>query len=185
MRRLHAVNRWLTDASLLLIACALLASCGSDGSTESSQTVRNSSVTRAAAVPDEPTETIADARQAADRDDYAAALNISESLRSIEAKSVRRRIANRLAERALATLDAGERGRAREFIIEGKSYPSTRQARSARASYEAAKAQAAEERRRNAEQRRIAEAMRRPASMKPPAMRMMPRSPMGMMRSPP
>ncbi|MCA1679643.1 MAG: hypothetical protein LC777_12200 [Actinobacteria bacterium] len=98
---------------------------------------------------------------------------------------MRRRIANRLAERALAALDAGARGRAREFIIEARSYPRTEQARLARATYDAANAQAAEERRRNAEQRRVAEAMRQAGTRKPPVMRMMPSPSMGMTPSPP
>ncbi|CAA9512645.1 MAG: hypothetical protein AVDCRST_MAG67-2879 [uncultured Solirubrobacteraceae bacterium] len=182
MYRLRAVSERMcrrAGASVLLLACVSMAACGSDESADSPSSART--VAASATVPDEPARSIADARRAADGEDYAAAVEISKWLPAGEARSVRRRIANRLAARALEALDAGDRGRARGFVIEGKDYPSTEQARVARATYKAAKAQAAEERRRNAEQRRVDEAMRQAGSMRPPPpMRMMPPSSMGM-----
>jgi len=170
---------------ILLLACALLAACGSDESSSG----ESGSASTTATVPAESAQTIANARRAVDGDDYDAAVAVAESLSTGEATSVRRRIANRLASRALAALDRGERGRARRFVIEAKDYPSTARTRLARTTYNAAKAQAAQKRLRAAQQKRLDEAMREAARMRPsapPAMqRMTPPPAMQRMTPPP
>lgn len=86
--------------------------------------------------------TLADARRAVDRDDYATAIPIAAAIGAQEEDGIARRISNRLAARTLAALRAGERGRARTLLIEADDYPTTARTRRARASYQAAKRRA-------------------------------------------
>jgi hypothetical protein len=94
---------------------------------------------------------MAAARRAVDDDDYASAVVIAGALTAAEARAIGRRIANRLARRALAAVRAGDRRRARAILIEARAYPRTSQVRFARARYKAAKRRAAGRR----QQRRV------------------------------
>jgi hypothetical protein len=109
-------------------------------------------------------ETITDARTVADADDYAKAVAIAVKLGSDAELAIRHRIANRIARRALAAVQAGNRGRAKTLLARADRFPTTALTRQARSSYRAAKARAAERaraRRVAAEQRRQAAAQRR------------------------
>ena len=104
-----------------------------------------------------PAQSLADARQAVDADEYPAALAIAAALTARDATVIRRRIANRLGKRAIAAVQTGQRGVARRYIIEAQDYPSTLFTRQARSSYKAAKARAEQRR----EQQRLAAQQRR------------------------
>jgi hypothetical protein len=92
----------------------------------------------------EAVETLADAEQAADDDQYGQAVAIASLLGSDEETSVRSRIANRVARRALAAVRAGDRGRAKRLLAQADRYPTTALTRQARSSYRTATARAAE-----------------------------------------
>ncbi|MDQ3722849.1 MAG: hypothetical protein M3376_07255 [Actinomycetota bacterium] len=171
---------------LLLLACPFLAACGSDAPS-SGEPVSSSRAAATVTVPTVPAKAITDARQAVDADDYESAIAIIESSSDREARSVRRRIANRLASRALTALDVGKRGRARRLVAETADYPSTERARAARASLAAADAQAVEARRRTTRQQRLDRAMRQAQRTAPPRtmQRMAPPTAMEQMAPPP
>ncbi len=86
--------------------------------------------------------TIAAARRAVKNDDYDRATEMVSALDADELSSILRRIANRLAGRAIAAVQAGDRERARELVIAAKAYPSTKRTRRAHATYKRAKANA-------------------------------------------
>lgn len=112
----------------------------------------------------EPVDTLADAREAVDDDEYARAVAIATALGAAEEDAIRRRIANRLGRRALSAVRAGDRRTAGSLLRRAAGYPRTQQLTQARASYRTAKARASERaraRRLAAEQRRQAEAQRR------------------------
>jgi hypothetical protein len=125
---------------------------------------------RAAATSARPAQTIGDARRAVEDDHYRAAIAIATAIGTREVDSIRKRIANRLAERVLSAVRAGERGRAKTLLVEARDYPMTTRMRQARARYKAAKAlaaQRAQQRRQAADQRRRAEALKAVPEPKP------------------
>lgn len=107
-----------------------------------------------------PTQTIEDAREAVDDDRYADALAIAAALTAAELNSIRRRISNRYARRAVAAVRSGDRARARFLLQQAEAYPTTQQLTQARSSLKASQARATA-RREAAEARRRAEAARR------------------------
>ena len=169
--------QWAIGAFVVLVI--FVAIFGDDNaSTTSTSTV---TVTQAAppAQADTTAEpaaaTITDARAAADAGDYATAVDIAATLGSDAEVTIRHRIANRIARRALAAVRAGDRGLAKTLLVRADEFPTTALTRQARSSYRAAKARAAERaraRRLAAEQRREAAAQRRleeqPAPAAPP-----------------
>lgn len=135
-----------------------------------------SSPTSTATTPAEAEQTLQDARDAVDGDDYTTAVAIATALGAGPANAIRRRIANRLAVRVLAAVRAGDRSRASSLLRQASRYPTTQQLRQARTSYKAAKARASQraqarrdaatQRRRDAAARRAAEEQ---AEQAPPA----------------
>lgn len=166
--------QWAIGAFVVLVI--FVAIFGDDNaSTTSTSTV---TVTQAAppAQADTTAEpaaaTITDARAAADAGDYATAVDIAATLGSDAEVTIRHRIANRIARRALAAVRAGDRGLAKALLVRADEFPTTALTRQARSSYRAAKARAAERaraRRLAAEQRRQAAAQRRLEQQAAPA----------------
>ena len=99
-----------------------------------------------------PTNTITDARDAVDSDDYAKAVTIARVLGTHQEGAIRHRIANRIARNASAALSDGDRGQAKALLIRAERFPTTTLTRNARASYRVAKARAAD----RAQARRVA-----------------------------
>ena len=93
-------------------------------------------------IPDEPTETLADAQEAVENNKYAKAMAIAAALG--EEEVIRRRIANQIARRVRAAVSEGNRSRASFLLQQAKNYPSTSAVMQARSSYEAAKQRAAD-----------------------------------------
>ena len=180
----------LTLAGLLVVG-AVLGGCGADEegapedaaratTTTPTETV-TSTIGTTATAPPAPADTLADAREAVDEDDYAQAIVIATALGAAEANVIRRIISNRIARRVRFALSTGNRSRASSLLSQADRYPTTHQLRQARVSYKTAKAQAAqraqarrdavEQRKRDAAARRAAreQAERNPAPPPPPA----------------
>ena len=104
-----------------------------------------------------PTQTIGDARAAVDAGDYREAVTIAREIGDASVPQIRRRIANRIARRALSALRVGDRRRAQRLLGQAERYPTTALTRRARADYRAARARAAQ----RAQARRDAAAQRR------------------------
>jgi hypothetical protein len=90
--------------------------------------------------------TIADARKAVDDDKYAAAEQTFPALTAAERKSVRERVANRLAKKAKAALKKGNASTAESALAQAKKYPETDLVEQVRDDYEAAVKAAASDR---------------------------------------
>jgi multidrug efflux pump subunit AcrA (membrane-fusion protein) len=126
--------------------------------TEAARPAQAQTTTQAAA------PTLSDARSAADADDYVTAVAVATTLGPDAELAIRHRIANRIARRVLAAVQAGDRVRARTLLARAERFPATALTRQARSSYRAAKARAAERartRRVAVEQRSQAAAQRR------------------------
>jgi hypothetical protein len=153
--------QWAIGAFVVLVIIGAI--FGDDNTNKSATTTVT--VTQAARPAQTDTdETLTDARTAADADDYAKAVALAVKLGPDAELAIRDRIANRIARRALAAVQAGDRGRAKTLHARGERFPTTTLTRQARSSYRAAKARAAERaraRRVAAEQRRQAAAQRR------------------------
>lgn len=179
-QRFFALPMWgqytVVLVPIVLIIIALLAGGGDDaddddGDGDQATALTKTTTTATSPTRDEgvatqtvPAQSVADARQAVDADDYPAALTIIAALTARDATVIRRRVANRLGTRALAALRMGDRRNARRFIIDAKDYPSTARVSAARSQYKAAKARAAlrqEQRVAAARQRREAAAAQR------------------------
>jgi hypothetical protein len=143
---------------VLLIIGAIF---GEDPSQEAATETTTVTVSQPAAVAESPTEepidTLSDARQAVDADDYARAVQIASALPVAEVNAIGSRISNRIAKRVHTALRAGDRSRASALLRQAGRYPATEPLLQARASYKAAKARAAE----RARQRRLASEQRR------------------------
>jgi len=129
--------------------------------------VRKSTPTDPSQTPTRPTTDalFAKAAQAVDADDYAKAVAIVTRLGDNDQNRIARKVSRRLGERAARALKIGNRNTAATLLAEAADYPSTPQARKARAGLRAAQARAAAARaakRRaaqvRAEQRRVARA---------------------------
>ena len=159
---------WWQWALFAIVALVILgALLGEDDSEQTATETKTVTVTQppptTATTPSEPGETLANAREAVDDDDYTKALAIAAALGAAEEDAIRRRIANRIGRRALAAVRAGDRNSASSLLRRAGGYPRTQQLTQARASYRAAKARAAERaraRRLAAEQEREAEEQR-------------------------
>ena len=110
-------------------------------------------------------DVVADAEQAVDDDHYTEAIALAARLGDRDQSRITRRISRRLAIRALRALKNGNRQTAARLLAEAQNYPSTPQARGARASLRTAQARAAAVRaakrraaRVRAERRRVARA---------------------------
>jgi hypothetical protein len=124
---------WMWVLVAFLSVGMLDAIIGDDGSNSPA------AAARAAATSVKRTPTIDDARKAVDNDHYRAAITIATAIGTREVDSIRKRIANRLAERVLSAVRAGERGRAKTLLSEADDYPMTARMRQAHARYKAAK----------------------------------------------
>lgn len=158
-----------------VLAAGVIAGCGSDdestandanpGVTASEQTpTTTSSETATTATSTVPVQTLQDAQDAIDDDQYAEALAIAAAIGATDA--VRRRIANRIARRIMFAVRSGDRSRARFLLTSASKYPTTTTLREARAAYRVAKQRAdaqAAARRAAAEQRRHQRAAERAA----------------------
>jgi hypothetical protein len=153
--------QWTIGAFVVLVIIGAIV--GDDNTNKSAATTMT--VTQAARPAQaEADETLTDARIAADADDYVKAVTIAVKLNPDAELAIRDRIANRIARRALAAVQAGDRGRAKTLLARAERFPTTALTRQARSTYRAAKARAAERaraRRIAAEQRRQAAAQRR------------------------
>lgn len=149
----------------LLILGALFGDDDSENTAAETRTVTVTQPAPTTTTAAQPAETIRDARAAAD-DDYARAISIAAALGAAEEDAIRRRIANRLARRALSAVRRGRRSNAGSLLRQAGGYPRTQQLTQARATYRAAKARAAERARAKrlaAEQSRQAAAARKAA----------------------
>lgn len=177
MLRISRRSSWVLAAVLLLAAPP--AGCGgdeehvSDGAASPRVTQGETATTTTATTATAGTtttaaaQTIVDARNAVDEDQYAEALAIAAVLTAAEANSIRRRISNRYARRIRDALRSGDRGRASFLLRQARRYPRTQQLAQASASYRAAKDRAAaraRQRRLAAEQRRQQRAAERAAA---------------------
>ena len=141
---------WVLFAFLTLVILGTIV--GNDGANLSAAASRTTTTSA------EPRRTIDDANRAVDQSRHDAATSIAAK----DAGSTRKRIANRLAQRVVAAVRAGDLGRAKALLIEAKDYPITTQMQRARARYRAAEARAA----RRARQRRAAEQRHREEAVK-------------------
>ena len=119
--------------------------------------------TEATTTEEKPTETLADAQEAVDDDDYTGALAIAAALGDDEKNQIARRISRRIGKRALRALAKGDRGKARRLLKEAKAedYPSTSALRTAQSRYDLAVAQARERAEAKRQARREARAQER------------------------
>jgi hypothetical protein len=151
---------WMWVLVAFLSVGILDAIIGDDGSNSPAATPR------AAATSARPAQTIGDARKAVDNDHYRAAIAIATAIGTRDADSIRKRIANRLAQRVLSAVRTGERDRAKTLLSQADDYPMTTRMRLARARYKAATARAVQ-RREAADQRRREEAAKAAPEPKP------------------
>lgn len=100
-----------------------------------------------------PTQTIGDARELVDEDDFPAALVIAAALGGNAEKTIGRRIANRIGQRATAAIRRGNRGGARRILRAAGDYPATRAVVSARTQLRSSEERATTRRRAAAAQR--------------------------------
>jgi hypothetical protein len=145
---------WWVWVLVVLVGLAVLGAIIGDDEKKSENTASQQTTTDApepiaeqsttTTTPESPAQTIGDARQAVDEDDYDQAIVIATAISAAETDAIRERISNRLARRSLTALRAGSRGRARTLLIEANDYPMTTQKQYARASYKATKARAAQ-----------------------------------------
>lgn len=159
---------WVLVAIVAVFAVGALAGGGDDARLSSSDgpagdparpavTETTSGAQAVASTVDEPTATLSDARAAADAGRYSKAVAIARAVGPGAHLAIRRRIANRVARRALDAVRAGKRGRARWLLAQARHYPTTAATQHARADYTAAEARAAARR----IQIRVAAAQRR------------------------
>lgn len=157
-----ARSPWTTALAVVALAVAVLAGCGSDDESSADDaaataTATTSTETQTTTTATTPAQTIQDAQEKIDEDDYAEALAIAAVLTAAEANAIRRRISNRIARRVRYALSIGDRSRARRLVLQGNKYPATSASRQARAQYRTARERAAEQ----ARQRRAAAEARR------------------------
>lgn len=161
-----ARSRWTTALAVVALSVGVLAGCGSDDESSSDDaaatattatTATTSTETQTITTATTPAQTIQDAQEKIDEDDYAEALAIGAVLTAAEVNAIRRRISNRIAGRVRYALSIGDRSRARRLVLQGNKYPATSASRQARAQYRAARERAAEQ----ARQRRAAAEARR------------------------
>jgi hypothetical protein len=146
-------------AAALLTCAALLGACGGgdDGAKAVDRPFRPASTTTAAAAQPAPGSvktddgttrraTLADARAAVDADHYAVVERTLPALTAAERRTVRERVANRLARKAGAALQNGNGARVASMLAQAKDYPETNLVREVREDYEAAVKEAAKSR---------------------------------------
>ena len=157
-RGLPSWVQWVIGVVAAVLVIALLAPSDDSADDEQNTVTVTASAPPAEPARTEPAQTIADANAAADAGDYAKAVEIATAIGQPD--QIRRRIANRLADRALAAIGSGNRSRASSLLRQAGTYPTTYQLTRARASYRAAKERAAQ----RAEAQRAAAAQRREAA---------------------
>lgn len=161
--RLHWCRR---TAVLGVVLAAALVGCGDDdaASTASTGTATETTTVATTTTAPPPTQTLEEAQQAVDANQYAQAVTIATALGAGEANAIRRRISNRIARRILTAVRAGNLGGAKRLLPQADDYPATSLTRQARSSYKTARSRAADrkrEREQAAEQRRDQEAAER------------------------
>ena len=130
-----------------LLVFALLTSGGGDDEADPAATKTVTVTTPASpatttTTTSEPAETLADAQNAVEDNEYAKAIAIAATLGQKEV--IRRRIANQIARRATAAVRAGNRSRASFLLQQANKYPSTTAVAQARSTYAVAKQRAAD-----------------------------------------
>ncbi len=142
------------------VGLVILSAIFGDNETEPASQV--ATVTNAAAAPrsahaPERDLALADARSAADDGRYVAAVSLADGVSPAASAAIRRRIANRIARRALRSVGTGDLRGARARLRQADRFPTTELTRAARASYAAARARSVA----RATRRRDATALRR------------------------
>lgn len=143
--------QWLIAGFVLLVTIVALFGEDDAGETGERAATVTHTVTETVPVTEEratatntettPTETMADAQEAVDNDQYARAIAIGAALG--EADQVRGRIANRLARRARSALRGENRQRASRLLRQAATYAETQAVASAQSALRAAQAAAA------------------------------------------
>jgi hypothetical protein len=168
VRRRRPWWHWALGAFAGLVILSAL--FGDDGNEPAPQaktvTVVAPGATTASTSPAGSAPALVAARAAADDGRYAEAVAIASKIDVGARDAIARRIANRIARRSLAALDAADLGKARARLGQAARFPTTALTRYARAGYRVARRRAA------AKARRIREARtRRRAAVEPPATR--------------
>lgn len=143
--RLPHWGQYTIVVAAALLIFALLTSGGSDDETDTAATETvtvTSPAPPAATTTTEPPETLEDAQDVVEDNEYAKAIAIAAVLDQEEV--IRRRIANQLARRATAAVRAGNRSRASFLLQQANRYPSTSAVTHARATYAVARQRAAD-----------------------------------------
>ena len=137
----------------LLILVAILGEDESDEERTAATVTQTESAANRAAPPEEepvgttgatgaPLETIQDARDLVDDDDYPEALVVAAALGEAAERDIGRRISNRVGRRVSAAVRRGNRGGARRLLASSVDYPTTRALTSARAALRSSERQA-------------------------------------------
>lgn len=141
---------WAIAAVLFFVLVAALPSdpdspeenASQQGSVTATQTTPTDAAVATETTPAEAGPTRSEIEEMVDDDLYAEALAAAALLSSDDENYIARRIANRLARRAMFALNSGDRSRARFLVIKSRDYPSTYLSRQASGAVEQAQARA-------------------------------------------
>jgi hypothetical protein len=156
-------RRWVIVTAAILALLLIVGALG-DSETDQSADSEPAALTETTGadepVAEDPAATFAEAAEEVDEDHYGAALALAASLGEDDENRLRRRIAGRLARRAIYAVGIGNRGRARRLLRRANQYPQTPAVTRARSSLRSAERRAA----RRAELRRQQRAAARRAA---------------------
>jgi hypothetical protein len=153
---------WAIGVGAVLILLLLVGvASGPDDGDEPKRPESTPTQTESTTTEETPAETLADAQEAVDRDDYAGAMEIAAALGDDEENHIARRISRRIGRRALRALAKGDRGKARRLLRQAEEYPRTSVLQKAESRYDVAVARAKERAEAKRQARREARAQAR------------------------